>query len=114
MYLHIGNDFVVLYRDLIGIFDIENTSVSKTTQKFLYAAEKAGKVRYVSMDIPKSFIVTNDTIYISPISASTLKKRTLTGGGGEAPAGETRTAVAAERVRGKAAPDGPGFARHPL
>ena len=107
MYLHIGNDFVVLYRDLIGIFDIENTSVSKTTQKFLYAAEKAGKVRYVSMDIPKSFIVTNDTIYISPISASTLKKRTLTGGGGgEAPAGETAAKAPQLRRRPPSPPKG--------
>ena len=29
MYLHLGQDVVVRSRDIIGIFDIENTSVSK-------------------------------------------------------------------------------------
>ena len=75
MYLHLGSDCVISCRDLIGIFDIENTSVSRTTQQYLYAAEKAGRVSYVSMDIPKSFVVTEHTVYISPISAATLKKR---------------------------------------
>ena len=79
MYLHIGNDCVVPCRELIGIFDIENTSVSKITQKYLYLAEKNGRVRYVSMEIPKSFVVTEDAVYISPISAATLRKRAASG-----------------------------------
>ena len=79
MYLHIGSDQVVLCRTVIGIFDIENTSVSKITQKYLYDAERNGRVRYVSMDIPKSFVVTDDCVYISPISAATLRKRSYEG-----------------------------------
>ena len=77
MYLHIGNDQVVFCREIIGIFDIENTSVSKITQKYLYDAERDGRVRYVSMDIPKSFVVTDDCVYISSISAATLRKRSF-------------------------------------
>ena len=81
MYLHIGNGYVVRLQSLIGIFDIENTSVSKHTQKFLYNAEKEGRVVSISPDIPKSFIVANDQVYLSPISAATLRKRMSTGGG---------------------------------
>ena len=33
MYLHLGQDVVVRSRDIIGIFDIENTSVSKITKE---------------------------------------------------------------------------------
>ena len=82
MYLHIGNNMVVRFPDIVGIFDIENTSVSKITKQYLYLAEKNGRVVNVSYDIPKSFVVCcgekNTTVYISPISAATLKKRFFT------------------------------------
>ena len=79
MYLHVGNNMVVRFPDIVGIFDIENTSVSKTTKQYLYLAEKKGRVVNVSYDIPKSFIVCQGEkgiqVYISPISAATLKRR---------------------------------------
>lgn len=67
--------------EIIGIFDLENTSVSKRTRDFLKKAEKAGKVITVSYDLPRSFVVAGKTkedikIYISQISSSTLLKRT--------------------------------------
>ncbi len=81
MYLHLGEETVVRGKDLIGIFDIENTSVSKHTKDFLAVSEKRGNVFNVSYEMPKSFIVCNDgkkeKVYISQISAATLKKRSL-------------------------------------
>lgn len=81
MYLHLGSDIVVPTKSIIGIFDIENTSVSKSTKEFLYNAEKTGKVIYVTTDLPKSFVISkqkdNFTVYISAISAATLKKRAV-------------------------------------
>ena len=79
MYLHIGNNMVVPFGEILGVFDIENTSVSKTTKEYLYQAEKQGRVVNVSYDIPKSFIVCHGQegtrVYISPISAATLRRR---------------------------------------
>lgn len=76
-YLHLGANTDVLDENIIGIFDIENTSVSKITKDFL--AGKNFKVINVSFDIPKSFILTeseNETVlYISQIAPATLKKR---------------------------------------
>ena len=40
MYLHLGNDFMVNTKEIIGIFDIENTSVSKITKDFLNESAK--------------------------------------------------------------------------
>lgn len=81
MYLHLGEDTVVNERDIIGIFDIENTSVGKHTKEFLASAEKSGSVRNVNYEMPKSFIVCGnkerETVYISPISAATLRKRIM-------------------------------------
>ena len=79
MYLHLGNDCVVRKKDIIGIFDLENTSLSKDTKDFLAAASKKGEVVYLTMDIPKSYIVCQKDgekkIFISLLSASTLRKR---------------------------------------
>ena len=35
MYLHIGNGVSVKEKDIIGIFDLDTSTVSKTTKKFL-------------------------------------------------------------------------------
>ena len=35
MYLSIGNDMAVRDRNVIGIFDLDNTSTSKKTREFL-------------------------------------------------------------------------------
>jgi len=79
MFLHLGNDCVVPVRSIIGIFDIENTSISKDTKAFLSSVSKKGEVVYVTNEMPKSFIVCKDgekqKTYISQISVQTLKKR---------------------------------------
>ncbi len=80
MYLHIGQETVVPMREIVGIFDIENTTISKSTREFLNEAERNGRVITVGDDLPKSFIVCQkgenpQTVYISQISCATLLKR---------------------------------------
>lgn len=80
MFLHLGNDVLINTKNLIGIFDIEKSSISKLTKEYLSNAEKMKRIVNVSFDLPKSFIVCldedfNETVYISPISTATLKKR---------------------------------------
>lgn len=80
MFLHLGQDTVIKTDEIIGIFDIDTTTVSKASRNFLTAKEKSGRVVNVSYELPKSFIVTvdkekNKTVYISPISSVTLLKR---------------------------------------
>lgn len=82
MYLHLGNNIVIHRREIIGIFDIENTSTGKITKDFLARAEKNKQVINVSYKMPKSYIVcidenNNQIVYITNISSSTLKKRAL-------------------------------------
>lgn len=79
MYLHLGQDTVVRSREVVGIFDLENTTISKLTKEFLTQAEKQGRVRNVSYELPKSFVICawkgRQTVYITQISSATLKKR---------------------------------------
>lgn len=82
MYLHLGQDYLVKTRDIIGIFDLDTASVAKNTRIFLKKAETDGAVVPLSGEIPKSFVLTDfptPTVYISPISAATLKKRCARG-----------------------------------
>ena len=39
MYIHLGNNIMLPTNEIIGIFDLENTSVSKRTRDFLKKAE---------------------------------------------------------------------------
>ena len=80
MYLHLGQETVVMQDDIVGIFDLDNTTVSKATRDYLAQAEKNKQVINVSFELPKTFVLTNNKaqgnrIYISQISSSTLLKR---------------------------------------
>lgn len=79
MYLHIGNNYSINIRDVIGIFDMENTTTGKFTKKLLERAEKNHLCIYTTYEMPKSFIITmtngTEKVYISQLSAYTLKKR---------------------------------------
>ncbi len=78
MYLHLGQDYIVNTRDIIGIFDLDSCSVAKRTRDFLSHAEKEGAVVPLSDELPKSFVVTDfpyETVFLSPISAKTLQRR---------------------------------------
>ena len=79
MYISIGSDMSVRDKSIIGIFDLENTTYSKHTRKFLSQAEDNGEVVTVCEDIPKSFIVTSefgmDRVYLCQFNAKALEKR---------------------------------------
>ena len=82
MYLHLGQNVVVAEADVIGVFDLDNTTGSHITRKFLSEAEKNGRVTSVSDDLPKSFVVCGENdefeVYLSQLSSQTLLKRSET------------------------------------
>ena len=78
MYLNIGSDMAVREKTIIGIFDMDNTSVSKRTRNFLTRAEQEGRVIPCD-DLPKSYVLATeygiDKIYLTGLSSATLEKR---------------------------------------
>ena len=58
MYLQIGTEKFIKDSDILGIFDLDNTTVSIKTREYLNNSEKNGETFTVSYDLPKSFIVT--------------------------------------------------------
>lgn len=79
VFIHLGKDYTVNSKNIVAIFDIENTSTSKITREFLVDMSKKNKVIYVNEDLPKSFVLVKEKeenfIYVSSLSSSTLKKR---------------------------------------
>jgi hypothetical protein len=80
VYIHLGSETTVSDNSIIGIFDIENTSVSRHTREFLAAAGKNNSTVYVSYEMPKAYVLCSDKtegdkIYITQVSPLTLKKR---------------------------------------
>lgn len=79
MYLHIGSDVAVDTRSIIGIFDVDNTTVSRLGKRFLPEAGSRGEIIYANDELPRSFILTdnngNNRIYISSMSTQVLARR---------------------------------------
>ena len=81
MFLHLGENTVISSAEIIGIFDMDNTTVSKATRDYLSKMQKDKKIIDVSLDLQKSFVLCKDrdsgenVVYISPISTQTLLKR---------------------------------------
>jgi len=79
MYLHIGNGESIKNKNIIGIFDLDTATVSKTTKKYISKKEKEGRVEYTDFDLPRAFILCEDSdgekIKLSRISSAGLRQR---------------------------------------
>ena len=79
MYLYLGQNVVVSKKSVIAVCDLDNTTTSRITRDYLARAEKAGRVRDVSGELPKSFVVVasggGETVDLSQLNSSTLLKR---------------------------------------
>ena len=78
-YLHLGKGTLVREDEVLGIFDLDITSQSHLTRKYLSIADKAGQVVNAAEDIPKSFVLCRQKgetrVYLSQMASATLLKR---------------------------------------
>ena len=81
MYLHLGQETIVKTDEIIGLFDLDSTTLGSKTREFLAKAEGDGRVINVSTELPKSFVLaaaeraSPPALYISQLGTATLKKR---------------------------------------
>ena len=82
MFLHLGNDAVIRSDEVVAVFDMDNTTISRQSRDFLAYAQKMGTVVDICDDLPKSYIVVNSggitKVYISSVSSRTILKRSRT------------------------------------
>lgn len=81
MYLHIGGVYMIQSSSIVGIFDLDNTSVSIRTREFLASMQKNNKIVNACEEtaLPKSFVLCSDKNreigYLSQLAPATLFKR---------------------------------------
>ena len=80
MYLHIGKGKTLKDKDIIGIFDLDTSTVSEKTKEFLNKKEKERLTEYADFDLPRSFILCKNKdkkykVVFSRISTVGLKDR---------------------------------------
>ena len=83
MYLHIGNGITVRKKSIIGIFDLDSSTVSAVTKKYINKNEKDGNIIYGDSDLPRTFVLHEEgsgeekkyKIKLSRISSQGLKIR---------------------------------------
>jgi hypothetical protein len=75
MFIHLGGEKIIRASELIAIFDVSIEKSSKISKQFLNEAAKEKRVEVIGEEECKSLVVTKTTVYYSPISSTTLKKR---------------------------------------
>lgn len=79
MYLNLGQA-VLPIKEVVGIFDLDNSSWAYKTREFLERAEREGRTVWLTGDLPRSFVLMGDgKIYVTQLSAGVLKGRAETG-----------------------------------
>ena len=80
MYIHLGRDYVLNDRDIIGIFDLETTTtISPRGREFLNYAQKNGAVVSLSDELPQCYVLADgglvDAVYLSELSSAAMRRR---------------------------------------
>ena len=76
IYTYLGGDAARNEDDIVGLFDLDNTSWSHLTRATLARAERDGRVMSAAEDLPRSFVLcADDTIILTQPSPATLARR---------------------------------------
>lgn len=79
MYVHLGQDYIVPVRSILGIFDMDTATLSRHTRGFIARMEREGRVVSLFDDLPKSAVLCEtalgERLYLSQISSVTLLQR---------------------------------------
>ncbi|MBY7737882.1 extracellular matrix regulator RemB [Paenibacillus polymyxa] len=75
MYIHLGGEKIIRSSELVAIFDISIEKSSKISKQYVNHAQQQKHVEMIGEEEAKSIVVTQNTVYYSPISSTTIKKR---------------------------------------
>ena len=78
MFLHLGGDVLINQNKVVAILDLETANKGANKDSLFHKIKESGLIKYVSEEgKEKSFIITTDGYYYSPISSTTLLKRSI-------------------------------------
>ena len=77
--IFIWGDYVLNDRDIIGIFNLETTTITPRGREFLNYAQKNGAVVSLSDELPQSYVLADgavvDTVYLSSCRLPAMRRR---------------------------------------
>lgn len=78
MFLHLGGDVLINQQKVIAILDLETAMKNSISENYLNSIKESERIHYISeKGKEKSLIITTEGNYLSPISSTTLLKRSL-------------------------------------
>ncbi len=81
MYLHIGKDFVINNKNIIGIFNIDYIKNTKEYKSLYENLENQGNIEIISENQNKTFILVEEKNkikgYVTNIGTNTIMKRKM-------------------------------------
>ena len=76
MFVHIGGDMSVRASSVTAVINLEEVPPSKKdVTEFINSEDDAGRLQYVTEEIPKTIVITDEKTYVSSISATVLLNR---------------------------------------
>ncbi len=76
MFVHIGGDASVRIASVTAVINLEEAPPSrKDVTEFINSEDDAGRLQYVTEEIPRTIVITDDKTYVSSISATVLLNR---------------------------------------
>ncbi|MBO4459943.1 MAG: hypothetical protein J5778_04720 [Clostridiales bacterium] len=76
MYVHIEDDKSIPLKQVSAVVDLSTADpASGTIARFMRSEDEAGRLQYLTRDIPESLVIADDKTYVCSISASVLLKR---------------------------------------
>jgi len=76
MFTQITKEKIIRQKDIIGVFDLDTSTVSGVTKSFLSKAEKKNKTVGIKT-LPKSFVLTDGKIYFSANMSGHINKSVI-------------------------------------
>ena len=78
MFIHIGNDLSVLKSSVTAVVNLETVlPTQKDVADYMNSEDEQGRLQYVTEEIPKSLVITDDKTYVCSLSASLILNRLM-------------------------------------
>lgn len=78
MYVHIGQNVNLRDRHILAVMDMDRaTAHSADFRQYLLKAEKDGSLEWLGPEIPRSVVITDERIYLTPVRSATIRERMM-------------------------------------
>lgn len=76
MFIHIGNDLSVLKSSVTCVVNLETVLPSqKDVADYMNHEDELGRLQYVTEEIPKTLVITDDKTYVCSLSSNLILNR---------------------------------------